>query len=121
MKPDDLNKYLDLNVVSVSTLMLASYTQIHKTMTEKQTHKFNFPLSVNLLALGEAVDYFLLGLARTLRAHICIRTWQHASAHPSSPNHMHKHTVYKPKLSSHRQEVMSLLVSKEMEAVAKIL
>ncbi len=53
-----------------------------------------------------------------------VDTRQHANKQPHAHAltlNTHKHTEYKPKVSSHRQEMMSVLVSKEMEAVAKIL
>lgn len=90
--------------------MLASYTQIHKTVTEKQTHKFNFPLSVNLLALGEAVDYFLLGLARTAGPHLHTNVAARQRTSKSSKSYAQTHCVQtKTEFSQTGSDVTSCL------------
>lgn len=74
--------------------------------------------------LAETLENLLPAPLHVLQAHICIRAQLNASMHTNRPTHAlalsHTRTVYKSKVSSHRQEMMSVLVSKEMEAVAKI-
>lgn len=69
------------------------------------------PVCISAHSAGPHPHIDILGTQQTRHK----RTYTHTHAHK------HKHTVYKPKAISHRREMMSGLVSKEMEAVAKIL